>query len=452
MHPGFAGVVQSSWPRPRGWTPPQYLDALDVQTLPGVGPTLAKRLRSFGIATVRDLLLHAPRRYESAVDTVAISKLGEADGEVAIEGRVVSARARPLRGRRTLVTAVVADGSGGQINASFFNQPWLAEKLTPGTPLRARGKLGRYGFDVKSYDLGKAKRTADHAPVYPASESIPSTRLRELVRAALAQYGGSFPDALPAELDLALRGDALGALHFPVDEAQAEEARRRLALDELVALQLVVARLRTTDAVAPSLAEPGELIARYREVLPFTLTEHQERAIMEIDLDLAQTTPMQRLLQGDGRRAVRAAARRRERAAGRADGADCDARGAALPHARAAVHAARRRRRAAHRRGEGERRRTDRRRHARAHPARRRLSRPRRRGRRRAAPLRRRAAAGAGRAALAARAAHDGDADPAHARADDLRRPIGERDREAARRPQADHHRARRRGALERRV
>ena len=62
---------------------------------------------------------------------------------------------------------------------------------------------------------------------------------------------------------------------------------------------MIVARLRDTDAVAPSLAQPGELIARYRAVLPFELTEHQERAITEIDLDLAQTTPMQRLLQGD---------------------------------------------------------------------------------------------------------------------------------------------------------
>jgi len=299
MHPGFAGVVQSSWPRPRGWTPPQQLDALDVQTLPGVGPTLAKRLRGFGIASVRDLLLHAPRRYESAVDTVAISKVGEADGEVAIEGRVVSARARPLRGRRTLVNVILRDDSGASVAIPFFNQPWLAEKLVPGTPLRVRGKYTSRGFQPKSHDVGEAKRTADFAPVYPASESIPSTRLRELVRAALACHGGSFPDALPAELDLPLRADALGAIHFPADDAQAEEARRRLALDELVALQLVVARLRTTDAVAPSLAEPGELIARYRDVLPFTLTEHQERAIMELDLDLAQTTPMQRLLQGD---------------------------------------------------------------------------------------------------------------------------------------------------------
>jgi ATP-dependent DNA helicase RecG len=298
MHPGFTGVVQHGWPRPRGWAPPQRLDTLDVSTLPGVGVTLGKRLRTFGIQSVRDLLFHAPRRYENAVDTVPIAKLGQAEGEVAIEGRIVSARSRPLPGRRTLVTAIVRDDAG-QISASFFNQPWLLEKLTPGASLRMRGKLGKYGFDVKSYDIGEARRTADHAPVYPASEQIPSTRLRELVRSALSQHAGSFPDPLPAELELPLRRDALAAIHFPVDESQAEEARQRLALDELVALQLVVARLGDTEAVAPSLSEPGALIARYRDVLPFRLTEHQESAIAEIDVELARTTPMQRLLQGD---------------------------------------------------------------------------------------------------------------------------------------------------------
>jgi len=297
-HPGFTGVVQNEWPRPRGWMPPERVAAQSVTTLPGVGPTLAKRLRALGIESVGDLLAHAPRRYESAADEVAISSLGMTEGEVAIEGRIVSARSRPLRGRRTLVTATISDGTG-QIGASFFNQPWLLEKLTPGTPLRLRGKLGRYGFDVKSYDIGAAKRTADHAPVYPASEQVPSTRLRELVRAALERHGRFLPDPLPAEQELPLRADALLAVHFPETGEQAEEARRRLAFDELVTLQLVVARLRRADGVAPSLAEPGELIARYREALPFAFTAHQEKAILEIDLDLAQTTPMRRLLQGD---------------------------------------------------------------------------------------------------------------------------------------------------------
>src|ERR1041385_6236366 len=180
-HAGFTGVVQHDWPRPRGWTAPHHLDRLGVETLPGVGPTLAKRLRGFGIRTVRQLLFHVPRRYESAVDTVPITSLGLAEGEVAIEGRIVGARARPLRGRRTLVSAQVRDESGGQITASFFNQPWLAEKLTPGTSVRLRGKLGRYGFDVKSYDIGEARRTADHAPGYPASEQIPSGDRKSVV-------------------------------------------------------------------------------------------------------------------------------------------------------------------------------------------------------------------------------------------------------------------------------
>jgi ATP-dependent DNA helicase RecG len=297
MHAGFGGVVQHEWRRPRGWTPPARVDELPVTTLPGVGATLARRLRALGIETVRDLLLHRPRRYERAVDEIAISQLW-GDEEVAIAGEVVDVRTRRLGGRRSIVTAKVRDDTGA-IGASWFNQPWLAEKLTPGTHLRLRGKLGRYGFDVKSFDVGATRATADFAPVYPASEQVPSSRLRELVRAALDRHGRFLPDPLPAELELPLRGDALHAIHFPETEAQAEEARRRLALDELLALQLVVARSRDDDAVAAALPPPGELIDRYREVLPFALTEYQERAISELDADLARTAPMQRLLQGD---------------------------------------------------------------------------------------------------------------------------------------------------------
>jgi ATP-dependent DNA helicase RecG len=297
MHAGFGGVVQDEWRRPRGWTSPLDVEALPVTTLPGVGAALAKRLRALGIESVRDLLLHRPRRYERAVDEIAISQLW-GDEEVAIAGEVIDVRTRRLGGRRSIVTARVRDESGA-IGASWFNQPWLAERLTPGTHLRLRGKLGRYGFDVKSYDLGAAKATADFAPVYPASEQVPSTRLRELARAALERHGRFLPDPLPAELELPLRADALLAIHFPDTEAQAEEARRRLALDELVTLQLVVAYARDDDAVAAALPVHGDLVERYRALLPFVLTEHQERAVAEIDADLARTVPMQRLLQGD---------------------------------------------------------------------------------------------------------------------------------------------------------
>ena len=112
-------------------------------------------------------------------------------------------------------------------------------------------------------------------------------------------------DPLPAPLKeteaLPARVDALWALHRPRSLDEAETGRRRLAFDELLLLQvgLALQRREREVEVAPRLPPPAELVARYRNVLPFELTEHQERAIAEIDADLQRTVPMQRLLQGD---------------------------------------------------------------------------------------------------------------------------------------------------------
>jgi len=289
-------VRTGEWPRPAGWGRPERLD-LGVETLPDVGAALARRLRALGVERVRDLLFRRPRRYEAAADEVAIAQLWR-DEEVAIAGVVESVRLRRPRRGLTIVTAAVADATG-RISATWFNQPWLADRLRPGTAVRLRGRLGRHGFDVRSYDLGEARATADYAPVYAASEQLPSPRIRELVRGALGLHARDVLDPLPAELDEPLRRDALAAVHFPADLEEAERARRRLALDELVALQLAVLRSRDESAVAAPLAEPGELSARYRAALPFELTPDQEAAIAEIDGDLARAVPMRRLLQGD---------------------------------------------------------------------------------------------------------------------------------------------------------
>jgi ATP-dependent DNA helicase RecG len=294
---GLNGVVPGGeWPRPVGWARPERLE-LGVDALPGVGASLARSLGALGLERVADLLFRRPRRYESQADEIAIARLW-GDEEVAVSGVVQDVRLRRPRRGLTIVSVRIADASGS-ITASWFNQPWLAGRLQPGTPVRLRGRLGRHGFDVKSYDLGEARATADFAPVYAASERLPSARIRELVRSALAAHANDVLDPLPAELDVPLRRDAVAAVHFPVDLEEAERARRRLALDELVTLQLAVLRSRDESAVAASLGAPGELAARYRNVLPFTLTDDQEAAIAEIDRDLDRRVPMQRLLQGD---------------------------------------------------------------------------------------------------------------------------------------------------------
>jgi ATP-dependent DNA helicase RecG len=296
---GLSGAVENGeWPRPRGYGRPERLES-GLETLPGVGPSLARKLRSLGLFTVGDLLLRRPRRYESVADEVAIAELW-GDEEVAISALVETVRLRRPRRRLSIVTAQVSDGTGS-ISANWFNQPWLAERLRPGTAIRLRGRLSRHGFEVRSYDIEGARATADHAPVYRASEQVPSNRLRELVRSALMLHAYDVLDPLPAEQSAPgpIRRDALVAVHFPDGLDQAELARKRLAFDELVALQLAVLRSRVEGLPGSPLPPPGVLVERYRAALPFELTGDQEHAVAEIDRDLGRKEPMQRLLQGD---------------------------------------------------------------------------------------------------------------------------------------------------------
>jgi ATP-dependent DNA helicase RecG len=279
---------------------PERLE-LSIDALSGVGPTVKRRLAKLGLETVGDALEYRPHRYEPAVPERRIIELFGED-EAVIAGEVRSTRLQRAR-RLKLVKARVADETG-EITAVWFNQAWLADRLVPGMRVRLRGSLRGREFAVRSYDLDGVSSTADFAPVYPATEEVTVKKLREVVGGAL-EYARDVVDPLPAALKASTglpgRADALVALHRPREEADGERARRRLAFDELLVLQLGLARRRQgrEEERATALGEPGELVARYRSVLPFELTADQEQAIAEIDADLAQERPMERLLQGD---------------------------------------------------------------------------------------------------------------------------------------------------------
>jgi len=299
---GFAGLdPPAEWPPTRGAARPEQLER-PLDSLAGVGPALKRKLGKLGLRTIGDLLRHRPRRYEAAAPERRIADLFGTE-EVAIAGEVRRTSVRRPSRRLAIVKARVADESG-EIDAVWFNQVWLADRLQPGTRVRLRGQLRRNEFNVRSYDLNGVTATADFAPVYPASEEVLPKKLRELVAAALP-HARDHPDPLPAGLkqreQLPLRSDALWALHRPRSAEEAERGRRRLAFDELLVLQLGLLRRGRgrEEAVAPALGRPEALIDRYREALPFRLTPDQERAIAEIDADLDRTVPMQRLLQGD---------------------------------------------------------------------------------------------------------------------------------------------------------
>ena len=288
------------WPRPRSAPSPERLET-SVESLDGVGPTIARRLGKLDLRTVGDLLWQRPRRYEQPVPRKRICELF-GDEEAVIEGVVRSATSR-RRGRLKILTARIADETG-EIKATWFNQPWLEAKLVSGTAVRIRGRANRHGFAVSSYDLDGEAETADFAPVYPAGEDVTQKKLRDLHAQALEHVrdaGDELPAALLAAERLPLRADALQAIHRPKSLPEAEIGRARLAFDELLVLRLALLRTVAAreSASAQRLGEPGELSERYRASLPFTLTADQERAMEEIDADLDRTIPMQRLLQGE---------------------------------------------------------------------------------------------------------------------------------------------------------
>jgi ATP-dependent DNA helicase RecG len=277
-----------------------------VTTVAGVGPRVAERLRVLGIETVGDLVEHVPRAYNDWEEAASFADLPageEATVRCTLEGiRVRRTRRRNLR----IVEGTVVDRAGMRETAVWFNQEYLA-KLAPGTELLLHGTRDTSGgFRVLRHEIrGTGLHTVGLVAEYPATEAIPSHRLRAFVEAALP-FARFFEDPLPVELraeeELAARSDALAAIHRPERRGDAARARERLALEELVTLQLGLLRRRRAleeGAVAPALGDEGELVARYRSVLPFHLTEDQGAAVADIREDLRATRPMQRLLQGD---------------------------------------------------------------------------------------------------------------------------------------------------------
>jgi len=270
---------------------------------------MATALGTLGLETVGDLLEHLPTDSREA-RTVAALKAGE-QATVAVQVRQIKARSVRRRGMRPLVEAVVFDASGS-MRTTFFNQPWLVERYPAGTRLLLHGRPdGRGGFAVSHHapasGAGEAQDAeGDAVAHYPASEGISSTEILTLVREArtsLRDIIEALPSSTRVGARLPDRPSALAAMHFPRTPADLESGRRRLAFEELLLTQLLFLRRRERRAQrtgAPVLDGPPELTARWlAHSLPFKPTADQAAAMDTIAADMAQASPMNRLLMGE---------------------------------------------------------------------------------------------------------------------------------------------------------
>jgi ATP-dependent DNA helicase RecG len=273
------------------------------------GPA-AKAAEGLGIETVGDLLEHLPHTHRDRRETRQVAELGVGE-EATVAVTVRSVSVRPMRNRRQKrVEARVADETGPMV-AVWFNQPWLARQLSEGTALLLHGKLRqRNQFWVTEHEvIGAGADVGVHTlglvPVYPASQGITPERLRKLTWEAydrIRDVVEPLPSGLRAAERLAERRAALAAAHFPDRPEDPEDARHRLAFEELFLLELVLAgrkRARAERAKARALEGTGELVTPWVESLPFEPTGDQRQAMDRIDRDISSETPMQRLLMGE---------------------------------------------------------------------------------------------------------------------------------------------------------
>jgi ATP-dependent DNA helicase RecG len=286
-----------------------------LTTLPGVGPALAQRLNKLGIHTPSDLLFHLPLRYQDRSRIQPIASL-RAGMECLSRGEVTSNNLRYGR-RRSLV--VTLEDKNRVLTLRFFHfNDSMQRALSVGVRAEVFGevRLGAQGLEMvhpefrvhpAHFETGEGL-----TPIYPATEGLRQLTLRKLADVVLERHLNDLEDLLPNALRQSIRlpalQDAIRTLHHPPVELEAEglktqleTARRRLALEELLAqhLSLRKERLSRTAHQAMAIDTNGTLSQPWLATLPFQPTSAQQRVRDEILFDLQREQPMQRLLQGD---------------------------------------------------------------------------------------------------------------------------------------------------------
>lgn len=281
-----------------------------VEKLPLVGPAYAKRLQKLNIKTIFDLLYHLPFRYDDFSLISPINRV-QAGETVTIRGKIESFTSEYAKNGKLLQKAIVADDSG-QIELVWFNQPFLAKVIKTGQNYYFAGQISWFGKNkiMVSPEYELANKTTIHTgrlvPVYPETAGISSKWLRSRLKQALEIFGSQINEFLPKEIlqaeKLISEAEALQKIHFPENKTATQQARQRLAFDELYLLQLA-ALLRKKEWESPKSGQALKVdqakIAQFKQNLPFTLTLAQERVIKEILEDLQKDKPMNRLLEGD---------------------------------------------------------------------------------------------------------------------------------------------------------
>ena len=224
--------------------------------------------RRLGFFTVRELLFHLPRRYDDLREMRRLGELYRVEEGTVVSARVgvVDVRVEPSFRRRIQRTIAVLEDETGTLEATWFGRRYIERRLHPGDHVVVSGKLKRFGrkltldnpdFQPEGND-DEMLHVGRIVPVYRLTAGLTATRLRVAIRDALDRAGKAYPEYLPRSIredeELVPIGSALEEAHYPASFEGRDAALRRLAFDELLALQLGMVgrrRQRGRDAARP---------------------------------------------------------------------------------------------------------------------------------------------------------------------------------------------------------
>lgn len=290
------------------------ISTTSAQYIKGVGPDRLKLLKRLGISTVKDCLWYFPLRYEDRSNLSPISLL-RLDEYQTIKGKVLTSSIFSTKKGMNIFQLAVGDDTG-KIYALWFRQPYMKRYFEDGDTVILYGKVQRTKrlqivhpeYEIIREDESKDEliHTGRIVPIYPLASGVNQRRLRSIIKHAVNQYSGYTDETMPTNIQarqklLDLRS-AIRNIHFPVNDRQNREARRRLIFDEFLLLQMALAIKRYKMKFAPEGRAhnvEGKLQEEFLKILPFELTSAQKKTIEDIKKDMSSSKPMHRLIQGE---------------------------------------------------------------------------------------------------------------------------------------------------------
>ena len=280
----------------------------DVKYIKGAGPVRAKSLNKLGIFTIKDLITYFPRSYEDRGIITKISDINE-EKKYTIEARALTNVNVKMLGRYKSIERLVVTDESETMSIVWFNQPYIAKERKLGETYRFFGKVTIKGntktITSPVFDsLDKNVNTGKIIPLYSTIGELKQSFIRKIIENALNEIDHieeTIPKYIIDKYHLMTYNDAIRAIHFPSSFEEFKKARYRLVFDELLSMQLGLLKLKfdNESEVKGIQYDKNVKMSDVINDLPFKLTKAQLRVLDEINSDMENFKPMNRLLQGD---------------------------------------------------------------------------------------------------------------------------------------------------------